>query len=194
MASPATLYFAGIATVVGAISFGFAGAMVLVNTQTIAKQPAAGFEKRHQPVEEQFAGPARAPETTGQAPAGSSASTRAKEVKEVEIVGQFAPPKPQALEPPTPAVPETGTVERARRSAPVKPASDGGKPEPKMNREFRKRTAIAQKKATVRKQYAERRKKQIEVADEDGRPMRTTSFDSERHEPLRSGEGFFNFR
>ena len=62
-----------------------------------------------------------------------------------------------------------------------------------MKREYRKRTAIAEKKAMVRKQYAERRKKQIEVADEDGRPMRTTSFDSERHEPLRSGEGFFSF-
>ena len=175
MASPAALYFAGIATVVGAISFGFAGAMILVNTQPIPKQPAAGFEKRHQPVEEQSGGSAHARETTGQAPARSSASSRAKEA---EGVGQSATPKPQAVETPTPAVPEIDTVERA---------------EPKTKREYRKRTAIAEKKAMVRKQYAERRKKQIEVADEDGRPMRTTSFDSERHEPLRSGEGFFSF-
>ena len=61
-----------------------------------------------------------------------------------------------------------------------------------MKKEHRKPTAIAEKKEPVRKQYVERRKKQIELDDDDDEPIRATSFASER--PSRSGgEGFFSF-
>jgi len=60
-----------------------------------------------------------------------------------------------------------------------------------MKKEHRKPTPIAEKKETARKQYVERRKKQIEATDDDDEPIRATSFASERQS--RGGEGFFSF-
>src|SRR5215218_7066533 len=98
MATPAAFYFAGIGTVVGAISFGFAGALLLTSTQPVHKEPPAAFAKRDQPVEVQVG--SRATETTGQAPARTG-SMSAAPTKVEEVVGlQFAPPKPQTNDAP----------------------------------------------------------------------------------------------
>jgi hypothetical protein len=210
MATPAALYFAGIGTVVGAISLGFAGALVLTSTQPVHKEQPAAFAKRNQPTEVPVAAeaqaPAPAPETTGQAPARTASFdiVPATPVKVEEVVGlQFAPPQPQAIESPSrttapdampnraAATPEVKTpVEPFAKPASDKP-SDAVKTEPKMKKEYRKPMALAEKKKPVRKQYVERRKKQIEVADDDDGPIRTTSFASERQS--RGGEGFFSF-
>jgi hypothetical protein len=209
MATPAALYFAGIGTVVGAISLGFAGAMVLMSTQPVHKEPPAAFAKRNQPVEVVAPAQARSPaptaETTGQAPARTASFeiVPSTPTKVEEVVGlQFAPPQPKTIDAPAPqtigpdvkANPATATPEIAKPIEPAvkpatdKPASDAVKTEPKMKKEYRKPTALTEKKETVRKQYVERRKK--EIADDD-EPIRTTSFASER-EP-RGGQGFFSF-
>ena len=206
MATPAALYFAGIGTVVGAISLGFAGAMVLTSTQPVQKAPPAGFAKREQPVEVQVVAPAQA-ETTGQAPARTASFDMipAMPTKVEEVVGlQFAPPQPQTNDAPasrmiapdtTPtraATPEVQPpVEPAVKPASDKPASDAVKSERKMKKEHRKPTAIAEKKEPVRKQYVERRKKQIELDDDNDEPIRASAFASDR--PARSSEGFFSF-
>src|SRR5215213_4782772 len=134
MATPATLYFAGIGTVVGAISLGFAGAMVLTSTQPVQKAPPAGFAKREQPVEVQVVAPAKA-ETTGQSPARTASFeiVPATPTKVEEVVGlQFAPPQPQTNDTPAPRTiaPDT-TPTRAATPAvqpPVEPAVKLDKP------------------------------------------------------------------
>jgi hypothetical protein len=50
MASPATIYFAGIATVVAAVGVGFGGAFVFTDTKPVHKEGPAAFAKRDQPV------------------------------------------------------------------------------------------------------------------------------------------------
>jgi hypothetical protein len=201
MATPAALYFAGIGTVVGAISLGFAGAMVLTSTQPVHKEPPAAFAKRNQPIEmpvgAEAQAPARAPETTGQAPARTASFdiVPATPTRVEEVVGlQFAPPQPQTIDAPAlRTIAPDATSTRAAATAEVKPpVESAAKPaEPKMKKEHRKPTAIAEKKETARKQYVERRKKQIEATDDDDEPIRATSFASERQS--RGGEGFFSF-
>jgi len=187
---------------------GFSGALLLTSTQPISKEPADAFAKRDQPVA--VAAPIRAPETTGQAPirSGSFDILPAKPTKVEEVVGlQFAPVQPEAAKAAAPRTiaPDATPTRAAATPAPegmtpkvktpankparVKPASDGIKTEPRMKKEYRNPTAIAEKKEPVRKQYAERRKKQIEMADED-EPIGRSAFASER--PSR-GEGFFSF-
>jgi len=200
MATPAAFYFAGIGTVVGAISFGFAGALLLTSTQPVHKEPPAAFAKRDHPVEVQVG--SRAAETTGQAPARTG-SMSAAPTKVEEVVGlQFAPPKPQTNDAPAIIAPDpTPTAATPPAKTPiveplVKPASDkpsgAVKTERQLKKEYRKPpTAFAEKKQPVRKQYVERRKKQIDVADIEDEPTRATSFAVERHS--RSGDGFFSF-
>ena len=195
MATPAALYFAGIGTVVGAISLGFAGAMVLTSTQPVQKAPPAGFAKREQPIEVQVA-PAQTVETTGQAPARTASFeiVPATPTKVEEVVGlQFAPPQPQTNGAPasrmtapdttptraaTPAV--QPPVEPAVKPPSDKPASDAVKSERKLKKEHPKPTAVAEKKESARKQYVERRKKQVDMDNDDDEPIRATAFASER--------------
>jgi hypothetical protein len=211
MASPAALYFAGIGTVVGAISIGFAGALVLTSTQPVHKEPAAGFARRDPPVEVKVPAP-HVPETTGQAPsrAASFDITPATPTKVEEVVGlQFAPAQPQANDRPAPRVIAPDSTPTRAAAAPavkmpvveptIKPASDkpsdAVKTDRKLKREqYRKPpTALAEKTEPVRKQFVERRKKQIDVAIGDDEPIRrANSFASEQRHP-RGGEGFFSF-
>ena len=206
MATPAALYFAGIGTVVGAISLGFAGAMVLTSTQPVQKAPPSGFAKREQPIEVQVVAPAQTVGTTGQAPARTASFeiVPATPTKVEEVVGlKFAPPQPQTNDAPAPrtiAPDPTPTraatpavqppVEPAVKPPSDKPASDAVKSERKLKK-HPKPTAVAEKKESARKQYVERRKKQVDMDNDDDEPIRATAFASER--PSRSGEGFFSF-
>jgi hypothetical protein len=208
MASPAALYFAGIGTVVGAISLGFAGAMVLTSTQPVHKEPAAAFAKRNLPVEAPAPAPpaAAAPgsETTGQAPVRTAASdiVPATTTKVEEVVGlHYAPPSPQAIDTPAPRTiaPDSMPTQVAATAVepavkPAKPARDEakGRSERKIKKEKQPSTAIAETKEPGRKQYAERRKRRIEMSDDDGEPMHT-SFAPERRSRGGDGEGFFSF-
>src|SRR5215204_3945956 len=93
MATPAALYFAGIGTVVGALTLGFSGALMLISVQPVHKEAPAGFAKRDQPVNVQTA-PVQA-ETTGEArPRAASADiVPAMPTKAEEVVAlQFALP------------------------------------------------------------------------------------------------------
>ena len=210
MATPAALYFAGIGTVVGALGLGFAGALALVSTQPVHKEPAAAYAKRDLPVAPPIQ--ATAPETTGHAPARTSSFeiVPAAPTKVEEVAGlQFAPPQLHAPVAPaartiapdsaptrvvTPA-PEVKPVAPKAVPPPVQPAAtEIIKPEPKAKQERKKPTAVAEKKEPARKQYVERRKKQIEVSnDDDDEPIRTTSFASERSSRGGGGESIFGF-
>jgi hypothetical protein len=57
MASPVIVYFAGIGTVVAALSIGFGSALMLTATKPVQKEPAAAYAKRDQPVIEPQAAP-----------------------------------------------------------------------------------------------------------------------------------------
>ena len=57
MASPVVVYFAGIGTVVAALSIGFGSAIMLTSTTPVQKVPPAAFAKREQPVEPQAPAP-----------------------------------------------------------------------------------------------------------------------------------------
>ena len=130
MATPAALYFAGIGTVVGALALGFSGALVLISTQPVHKEPPAAFAKRDQPVEVQVAAPARTPETTGQAPARTASFdiAPATPTKVEEVVGlQFAPPQPQTKETPAPRsiAPEPSPTRAAATPEVTTPVASG---------------------------------------------------------------------
>jgi hypothetical protein len=214
MATPAALYFAGIGTVVGALSLGFVGALALVSTQPVHKEPPAAFAKRDPVPVSPAPIQAAAPETTEQASAPVRTSSfeivPAPPTKVEEVAGlQFAPPQLHAPVAPaartiapdpaptrvvTPA-PEVKPVAPKAVPSPVQPAAtEIIKPEPKVKQERRKPTAVAEKKEPARKQYVERRKKQIEVPDDDDdEPIRTTSFASERSSRGGGGESIFGF-
>jgi len=183
MATPAALYFAGIGTVVGALTLGFSGALMLTSVQPIHKEPPGAFAKRDQPVNVQTA-PAQA-KTTGRGPppAASAEFVPAMPTKAEEVVAlQFAPPRSQTYYAPAPrmiaadpaatrvtATPEVKTpVEHAVKPASGKLASsDAAKRGHKTKKEYRKPTTIAEKNEPLHKQHVERRKGKIEVADDD---------------------------
>jgi hypothetical protein len=172
MVSPAALYFAGIGTVLGAIGFGFAGALLVVSAQPVHKEPPSAFAKRDQPIEVvQAATPAQATETTGQPPArtGSFEIMHTTPTKVEEVVGlQFAPPTPQTNDAPVtaPDFPPHRAAPTPVVETPALEPTGSVKTERKMNREYRNSTAaFAEKKQSVRKHYVERKKKQIEGID-----------------------------
>ena len=71
MATSASIYFAGVATVVVAIGAGFGGALMLTHTSPAHKEPASGFAKRDEPVQSPKIISKAEAETTGSAPAAT---------------------------------------------------------------------------------------------------------------------------
>jgi hypothetical protein len=70
MATPATIFFAGVATVVAAMGVGFGGALVLTSTTPAHKEPPAAFAKRDEPLQEpKVVSKGAAPTTVAAAPA-----------------------------------------------------------------------------------------------------------------------------
>jgi hypothetical protein len=92
MASPVVVYFAGIGTVVAALTIGFGSAIMLTNTTPVQKVPPAAFAKREQPLEPQApapvtaVAPAQATESTDDRLAGLAPPLTASPVPKAEAV------------------------------------------------------------------------------------------------------------
>jgi hypothetical protein len=137
MASRATIFFAGVATVIVATGIGFGGALLLTETKPIRKEPPAAFAKRDEPLPVQAKpaepierAPAPAPtmaietvprkaedvaalkflppETTGAAPTPDPSPTYVAPVAP-------APVAPAAVAPVTPPAPQPGSPSRLQQ-------------------------------------------------------------------------------
>jgi hypothetical protein len=119
MAAPATIFFAGVATVVAAMGVGFGGALVLTSTTPAHKEPAAAFARRDEPLKEPkvvsraeaaptTVAPAPAPPVRPSAPAAAAStdvqSATAKTAEEVAALA-YAPPQVPKPTPPGDAKP-----------------------------------------------------------------------------------------
>lgn len=196
MASPAVVYFAGVATVVAALGAGFGGALVLTNPNAAHKEPAAAFAKRSQPVEEAQAVTTATQETAPLAPGAASDLIPATPTTPEAVVAlQFAPPQPQAP-PATPQGQSLGSIVSAPVAASVAAPAPPDAPktiaaDPKVKKDGpRNPVATAErKKEPTRKQYAERKKRQI--APDDEIALRATAYVEDR-QPERRGGDFFS--
>lgn len=125
MASPFTMYFAGMGTVVAALAVGFSTAVMMTSPLPSEKEQPSAFEKRNEAKTEKPAEPARAPE-----PARSAES--APELPVSPLITAIQTPTfstvtaPAAPEPPSPPV-TTGVSEPklapdpGMRQVPVRP-------------------------------------------------------------------------
>jgi hypothetical protein len=128
MAAPVVVYFAGIGTVVAALSIGFGSALMLTSTTPVQKVPPAAFAKREQPVEPQAPAPApvavvapaqaQATESSGDLLGGLAPPLTASPVPKAEAVTRAL-----ALNPPpadaAPAPTATETIRPVQAARPV---------------------------------------------------------------------------
>ena len=205
MASPATVYFAGIATVVAAIGVGFGGALIVTDTKPIHKEGPAAFAKRDQPVMVET--PAVAPVVAAQAQPATPTPTEdvaplTATTAEKVVALDYAPPQPAGAVPANP-VPQPVVVPSKPTVAPDATqniqATAGAKKVREPDKVEKKKAPNPVVKSEPRKQYAEkpvprrsygekRRRAPLEVEEDDDSPR--MSFAIDRGHERRGGDFF----
>ena len=199
MASPAIVYFAGIATVVAAVGVGFGGALIVTDTKPIHKEGPAAFAKRDQPVMVETpavaAGVASEAQPATPAPTADVVPVPATTAEKV-VALNYAPPQPAAAVPANP-VPEQ--VVAPSKSTVVPDATQGIQATAGPKKVEKKQAPNPVVKSEPRKQYAEkpvprrsygekRRRAPLEVEEDDDSPR--MSFAIDRGHERRGGDFF----
>lgn len=206
MATPATIYFAGIATVVAAIGTGFGGAILFTKatSPTIQKQQPAAFAKRDQPVVgSPVSAPVAEPALVGGNASKSSLIPEVPDSAEKVVALDYAPPQLQSSPAASLAAPAPAAI--APAPAEAKPTPELASPKPLIATETTgpakapqtKRQALEKKKTPTevvkpekkKTIVVERKRRSTPPAEADDEPR--MSFASERTEL--PSKDFFSF-